>query len=676
MAGEKSASTSPSGRDVAGLIRVAGEQGFVGRRVLLEWFESALADQSAPRMLFVHGPGGIGKTTLLEAFARLASASGQQWVYLDARETDGSAAAVESAMQERGAALDEIPVLLIDGFDLFAPLERWWCDHVLSVRPAESISVFAGRTGPRGHWWLGPGWSHLVTVQELGGLDAAESVRLLGELGVDRDRREPLAALARGYPLALALLAEAAMGGSIPTHLAEAPDVVAALCERVVDEVPDAAHRSGLQTCAHATRMTHDLLRHTVGDRADEVWNWLESRSYVRRGQVGLFLHDVVREAFEAVFIHRAPDSYSSLHRRIRDYFLARVFDLEEPHPDRAAAEILLLHRRTPLESQIEVLRCSGLPSVSRAAAGERDDVIDLIERDEGRESAALARRWLDEQPRCLYRVRSDDGVAAFAMHCYLPASDRLAQDDPVAARVLRMVEENCPLRPGERINLNRFAGASRAYQRDPVSLLVNGVSSILEWALVPAAWTFIITLEDDLYGPYFECLGMERMFVMAPFGRPYAGYGWDRRRFPPPAMFEMMARRELTGETGPPPESLLRPLPLSRADFATAVVAALRDLSMPEGLAASPLVGSGVLPPGAPATAEALHRVMVDAIASLPSDGRIDHRRVLERTYVKGAPSQEAAAEILGLPFSTYRRHLSRAQARLTDVLWATETG
>ena len=50
--------------------------------------------------------------------------------------------------------------------------------------------------------------------------------------------------------------------------------------------------------------------------------------------------------------------------------------------------------------------------------------------------------------------------------------------------------------------------------------------------------------------------------------------------------------------------------------------------------------------------------------------------RRVLDRTFLRPAPSQEAAAEVLGLPFSTYRRHLGRAVERVVDLLWAVETG
>jgi hypothetical protein len=45
-----------------------------------------------------------------------------------------------------------------------------------------------------------------------------------------------------------------------------------------------------------------------------------------------------------------------------------------------------------------------------------------------------------------------------------------------------------------------------------------------------------------------------------------------------------------------------------------------------------------------------------------------------LAATYFSGAPTQEAAARRLGLPFGTYRRHLRAAVARVSDALWEAE--
>ncbi|NJL21123.1 MAG: hypothetical protein HC895_10360 [Leptolyngbyaceae cyanobacterium SM1_3_5] len=39
-------------------------------------------------------------------------------------------------------------------------------------------------------------------------------------------------------------------------------------------------------------------------------------------------------------------------------------------------------------------------------------------------------------------------------------------------------------------------------------------------------------------------------------------------------------------------------------------------------------------------------------------------------------AATQEKAAELLDLPFSTFRRHLKAGITRVTEILWFQETG
>jgi DNA-directed RNA polymerase specialized sigma24 family protein len=78
---------------------------------------------------------------------------------------------------------------------------------------------------------------------------------------------------------------------------------------------------------------------------------------------------------------------------------------------------------------------------------------------------------------------------------------------------------------------------------------------------------------------------------------------------------------------------------------------------------------------PGAPPTPEHLRlliRRAADALASHPKDEK--HRRAVEMTYLRPAPTQEAAADRLGVPFSTYRRHLTRGVERIVEWLWEAE--
>ena len=157
----------------------------------------------------------------------------------------------------------------------------------------------------------------------------------------------------------------------------------------------------------------------------------------------------------------------------------------------------------------------------------------------------------------------------------------------------------------------------------------------------------------------------------------PLAGYGWDRRRFPVPRLFDMMARRELSGESGPPPAEMMRSAPLSRESFDGAVRVALREFERPDRLARSVLLDAALIDAAAPDPAAALRDMLSDTIAALGDERRgAEHRRVLERTYLRAVPSQEAAAQLLGLPFSTYRRHLALALERLVEVLWSIEIG
>jgi hypothetical protein len=49
---------------------------------------------------------------------------------------------------------------------------------------------------------------------------------------------------------------------------------------------------------------------------------------------------------------------------------------------------------------------------------------------------------------------------------------------------------------------------------------------------------------------------------------------------------------------------------------------------------------------------------------------------RALYHTYLQPAATQEQAAEVLDLPFSTYRRHLRSGIEELTGRLWLREIG
>src|SRR5262249_15203777 len=117
--------------------------------------------------------------------------------------------------------------------------------------------------------------------------------------------------------------------------------------------------------------------------------------------------------------------------------------------------------------------------------------------------------------------------------------------------------------------------------------------------------------------------------------------------------------------------------LVLSRQDFDAAVRQALRDYTDLPALASSPLLRARVTAGYAPdrPTAATLRMVLHEAAESVRTNPRARRLpRALERTYRAPAATQEAAAEQLSLPFSTYRYQLAGAVRRVTDWLWRRE--
>jgi hypothetical protein len=663
--------TGPVAATVLGdVIERARRRGFVGRRDELRAFDDALAGRSPRRVLFLSGPGGIGKTTLLLEMVARARAAGRSPVLLDGREIEPSPEGFQEAVGPASGAGG--PVLLVDSYEQLGAIDGWLRREFIPVLPADGVVVLAGREPPSTAWRVDPGWRQVLGIHHVDQLSETDSADLLARAGVAEPDRQRLVGLGRGHPLTLALLADVARAGAVPESLAEVPDLISVLLESLLRDAPSPAHMIGLATCARAWLTTEDLLRKTVGADAPQVWAWLRCRPFVLCRPGGLTPHDLTREVLEAEFERRSPDQYRSLHRIIHDHVVAGVRATFGTDRQLLAQQLAYLHRRSPLTDAYFALRAQGSAAVGPARAGEYGQLVSLIERHEGRLSATLAERWFADEPDGLNVVRTEEGVVGFAYRVFCPSGSVMEERDPVVQAILEQVARTAPTRPGERVDIARFLSGVRDYQRDKYALLAGTVTSIITWCTEPLAWSFLVSNDPEYWGPFFDYLGFRPLVEVAVAGLPHVAYGMDWRRFPVDAWLDLMNEREHHGGTGPPPDSALRPQPLSRAAFGDAVRSALQNLNRLDRLAACPLVGSGL-----GADAGAVRASVVAAVGRLAGEPKGDQlRAVLHRTFVRAAPNQEAAAEVLGLPFGTYRRHLSRALDQLTEVLWAVEIG
>lgn len=191
-------------------------------------------------------------------------------------------------------------------------------------------------------------------------------------------------------------------------------------------------------------------------------------------------------------------------------------------------------------------------------------------------------------------------------------------------------------------------------------------------------AWSFMISPLPDLWEPLTHHLGHTRISELSwPNGYTYALFACDWRETPLSVWFERTQPGALT--TGAAPAVQAPPAALTRADFTAAVRAALRDWHSEDEFAADPLRQTTMLTsrPGysAERAADMLRDVLTDVIDDMRSEPRAAKlHRVIATTCFHRVPTQMAAAERLGLPCSTYRRHLRRAHEQLEDALWRRE--
>src|SRR4051812_34518970 len=85
--GDGSGLLGPSGRATGEAIQALEDESFVGREQELAFFEDWLAREViAPEILNLSGHGGVGKSALLRAFARIARRMGRPALLLDSRD--------------------------------------------------------------------------------------------------------------------------------------------------------------------------------------------------------------------------------------------------------------------------------------------------------------------------------------------------------------------------------------------------------------------------------------------------------------------------------------------------------------------------------------------------------------------------------------------------------------
>ena len=677
---------------MADRIAAARRRGFVGRVAELELF-SALIGSPEPMVavLFVHGPAGVGKSTLLRRFGALCAEAGVEVLAIDVRDTPPTVDALRYRLAPLLSDDGHRPrtVVLLDTYELLADSDARIREEIAPQLPADTLLIIAGQRPPSAGWRTDPGWADLIRVINLQNLSRGECQAYLSGRGVQESLHDSAVDFTHGHPLALALVGEVLKdrGTFAPDQSA---DVIGELLGTLVRDAPTPAHRLALEASAQVRVVTEPLLAALLGvPDAAELFGWMRGLPFVDPGPLGLYLHDLARNVLASDLRWRHPDRYVDVHTRARLYYLEYLDRLQDTDPVTHTGVLMdLMYMNTELRQFLQAPD-AGVDTgrLQPAAPGDRDEISALVHRHEGADSAALARHWFDEQSEAWRVVRDGNGTLTGVM-CLLAVQEIAPADraaDPAVAGAWKQLALHAPLRPGEQVTLVRFWMSDQAYQSvSPVQSLITTQLARHYLGTAGLAVTLVPFAHPDEWEQVCEYADQRRM-PAADFRvgeKDYAAFGHDWRVVPPAAWVARLSAQEIGSQVqDAAPAAQPGLLVLGEAAFAAAVKRALRDVTRPDRLRDNPLLCSRIVTDhraGKDAsTAErvvALQQIVTDAAAlsQTPADGRL--ARVLYRAYLSPAPTLERAAEVLDLPSSTFRRLLTTAVARVVDTLWHRE--
>ena len=306
--------------------RLAAIEGrlFVGREQELAQLETRVLAHD-PAVIYLYGPGGIGKTTLLGQLASRVEDAGIPVTLISGFE-------LRDSLEAMARTLDELApgrrLLGVDGWDELGASARPVREDVLEEVPEHWSVGLTGRQRPNPEWW-GAGWTQLLDPVRLAPLSGEDSRLLLERLKVEPSRAEELVRWSAGMPLVLTM---GAAEEGFPDPGEGTDRLVTRLSRRLLQGAVSDEHLATLATAATARVTTPAVLAAVrPGTDAESDFNWLSEQTYTEDFAGGLRLHSLVGTVVHREASARHPQMVAETRRRLADYFWAEAVRAKTP---------------------------------------------------------------------------------------------------------------------------------------------------------------------------------------------------------------------------------------------------------------------------------------------------------------------------------------------------------
>ena len=400
---------------------------FVGRQLELARFDDLLGGATSDgRVLLVHGPGGIGKTSLLEVFASRAETLGwkvHHWTTEELVEFDVGIDDLGEIAARPGCHL-----LLVDGCDDKAATWRQLRVRVGGHLARGNRLVIASRQPPETSWHAS-GWDRAATALALGALGDEDADELLRRRGLDDEPgRRRVREWAGGHPLALALGADVVRAEADGAQRLELDaDLGTVVVHHLVGHRPHGQARQVLAAAAFAPELDEATIAAAVPD-VDPRWaeGWLRDLSFIQAHGSRMRIHDSVREVVAASYAAAEPEAALTLRRNLADHFLRRGLGGDP----RALIDLSGLVRDPRLRYGLGQEQ-GRLTQATSARPEEYDELMELSAyRPDQRDGV---RRWFEEAPEHIVVARGPAGeLVGWVLAATLTRHPPWVREDPV----------------------------------------------------------------------------------------------------------------------------------------------------------------------------------------------------------------------------------------------------
>ena len=459
-------------RTLSDRLSEAARGAFVGREVEVRTLSEAMqAPEPEFAVAFIHGPGGIGKSSLLRAIVDSVPKDYLQ-VRLDCRDIEPTAHGVLSAIADRiGADAGKIDLatlsrrfsddarrvlLTFDNYETFGLVDTWTRQTLLPALPASVVTLIASRIPSSPGWMTDPGWADMFREIELLPLTEAQAVKLLCLRGLSEEQARRINAFTRGHPLALELAAAAWRAHpDLQIEDVAIPHVVGRLTEMLLSGLA-ARTVEALQACSTVRRVTEPLLASMLESPSTrEEFNAVRNLSFVSALHDGLVLHDVMRDTISYGLAQADPARHAQYRSRAWQY-LSDTSRRSAKTVWQYTADLLYLVQNPNIRNAF--FRTGAMDvSVAPVLPSDREEIEEICRSTEPPESTSWILRWLDRHPETFFVARTaTDRTAGFYIVFEPDYVDRaLLREDPVTAAWCAHLEAS-PVLPRERVLFGR----------------------------------------------------------------------------------------------------------------------------------------------------------------------------------------------------------------------------